>query len=54
MGEAERILSILEMVSCLDRLMCGEGVCAHGKARGEPRKLGLAQILRTCNGQFRS
>lgn len=45
MGEAERIVSILEMISCLDRLMCGEGVCAHEKAKSEARKLGLIQIL---------
>ena len=45
MEEAERIVFILEMVSYLGRLMYGEAVCAHEKARGEARKLGLTQIL---------
>lgn len=54
MGEAEIIGSILEMVSCLERLMCAEGVCAHKEARAENRKLGLTPILENLQWSVRS
>ena len=38
-------MSILETVSCLERLVCGEGVCVHEAARGEDRKSGSNQVL---------